>query len=518
MKREIRPGLTGDYMDHERRRKITLVIPNSRWFGKRMWLCLPYAALLLTAILKKRYDFSIIDANGGDLSMEEVEDWLRDLAPEAVLITAGSVEYHRQAHAAAAAARRALGPTPVIMGGIYPTVLPEEAAKDDNVDWLFMHHAEERIEEFLELVLTGRLDEARRFPGVCFRDGSGVRQENPPTSHIGDVKEMVRPDYSLVDVTPYIVQNSLDYQFNSDRPAAFVITSYGCPCNCLFCASRTISGRRTVYRPVEHVLEEIDYLVREHGVRNIVFLDDALLMKRARLIEIMDGMSAMNVGLAWKAASVAAWQLDADLLGAMKASGCQQITISVESGSQRVLTDVIGKPLRLEVVPGIVKTCRELGIVCGANFVVGMPGETWEDIRQTFRFAEECDFDVSHFHIATPLPKTDLYHICKEKGYLPEDFSFVDPRFIGYAHGFITTEEFTPLELSVLRAYEWDRINFSTPEKVERMARVYCSTPERLAEHRKKTRRRLGLHIEGMSDAEMLGARMKLVEDAARAR
>lgn len=195
----------------------------------------------------------------------------------------------------------------------------------------------------------------------------------------------------------------------------------------------------------------------------------------------------------------------------MKDTGCDQITISVESGSQRVLSEIVHKPLKLEIVPGIVKKCRELDISCGANFVIGLPGETWDDLRQSFAFADSCDFDVAHFHIATPLPKTDLYKICMEKGYLPKDFSFLDPNFFGYAYGFITTEDFTPLELAVMRAYEWDRINFSTPE---RAARVYHSTPERLEEHRKFTRRRLGLHVEGLDEAQLVEARKKLVEDA----
>lgn len=494
--------------------RVALIIPNSRWFAKRKWLSLPYAALLLTAILREPFDFSIIDANGQDLSLDEVTEAVRTLSPAAVLVTAGSVEYHQQAHAATAAARAGAPGAVVIMGGIYPTVLAEEAVRDLNADWLFLNHAEERIVPFLELLLAGRLDEARQFPGVGFRDLNGALVQTPLKQHIGDVKVMVKPDYSLFDVTPYLGQNSLDYQFNSSRPTAFLITAYGCPYNCMFCAARTISGRRTVYRPVEDVLEEIDYLVREHGVGNLIFMDDALLQKRTRVVALLKGLMQRNYGLEWKAATVAAWQLDDELLELMKASGCKQITISIESGSQRVLSEVIKKPLKLSVVPPVVRKCRELGIDCGANFVIGLPGETWDDIRQSFRFADECDLDVAHFHIATPLPKTDLYRVCKEKGYLPPDFSFLDPRFFGYANGFITTEEFTPLELAIVRAYEWDRINFSTPERAARVARLYGSTPERLEEHRRFTRRRLGLHVEGMDDAVLAEARRKLLDDA----
>jgi anaerobic magnesium-protoporphyrin IX monomethyl ester cyclase len=192
---------------------------------------------------------------------------------------------------------------------------------------------------------------------------------------------------------------------------------------------------------------------------------------------------------------VSAWHLDDKLLDLMKESGCVQITISVESGSQRVLNKIMRKPLKLKIIPGIVKKCKEIGIDVGANFVIGLPGETWEELRQTFRFAEKCNFNLGHFHIATPLPKTDMYEIAKKQNLLPSDFSFFDPNFFGYSRGYITTDEFTPFELMILRAYEWDRINFNTPKKVEKAAEMMRLTINELNYHRKQTRLKCGIHF-----------------------
>jgi radical SAM superfamily enzyme YgiQ (UPF0313 family) len=478
----------------DRSTQVVLIIPNSRWFGKRPWVSIQYAALILTAILKDACQFSILDANGLDLSEQECLDKLQATDPQFVLVTAISFEYHRQVHQALAIAKQACPQATTVLGGVYPTTLPEEAIKDHNADWLFLHHAEDRILPFLQLVAADP-QQARLFPGIACRAGNGDLLLNPPTSHIGNVKTMVKPDYSLIAVDRYLQQASLDYQYNSSRPTGFVITSYGCPYNCVFCASRTVSGKRLVFRPVEDVLAEIDYLVDRHNVGNIIFQDDALLADKKRIYRLLNDLIARDYQLTWKAVTVCAWHLSDELLELMARSGCVQITISVESGSQRVIDEVIHKPLDLGIVPPLVQKCRNVGIDMGVNFVIGIPGETWDDIRQTFRFAEQCDFDVAHFHIATPLPSTDLYRICKENGYLPEDFSFLDPRFFGFAEGFITTEEFTPFELKVLRAFEWDRINFSTPEKIARVARLYCTTPEKLHEHRQMTRRKLGIHF-----------------------
>ncbi|MDD5629801.1 MAG: B12-binding domain-containing radical SAM protein [Elusimicrobia bacterium] len=474
--------------------RVVLGVPNSRWLGKRSWNVFPYAALILTALLKDEYEFSILDANGLDLSEEAYRSRIRELQPEALLVTGGSVEYHQQAHRAVSLAREACPAVVTVLGGVYPTTLPEAAVAHEDLDWAFMYHAEDRIGAFLRLLLTGQVEAARAFPGVAFRAADGKLVENPLRERIGDIPVQCQPDYSLVDLAPYLRQESLDYQFNSDRLAAFIITSYGCPYDCVFCASRTIAGRKPALRPVADVLGEIGYLTGRYGVGSLIFLDDNLLIPRARFRALLDGLVSRHPGLIWKAASVSAWHLDAELLELMRRSGCVQLTVSVESGSQRVLNEVIGKPLRLETVPPLVAECRRLGIAVGANFVIGTPGETWDEIRETFRFADDCDFDVAHFHVSTPLPRTELHRICMREGYLPKDFSFTDPRFFGFGQGFITTPEFTPFELAVARAFEWDRINFKTPQRVARMARLYQATPEEMTEHRRQTRRRLGLY------------------------
>jgi len=475
--------------------RIILVIPNTIWFNRRPWKLIPYAALILTSLLKDNFDFLIIDANGKNLSLSECGDEIQHLNPDIVLITSGSVEYFMQTHAVAKITKAVCPSATVIVGGIYATTLPEEAIKDKNIDWLFMYHAEGRLVDFLHLLLS-KNENIYSFAGVAYLDCLGNIVINPITQFIGDISPMVKPDYSLIEVGPYLKQDHLDYQFNSPLLMALIITSYGCPYNCVFCASRTISGKRIAYRPVEDIIEELEFLIKEKGVKSITFLDDALLANRPRIISLLNEIIARNYNIQWKAATVSAWHLDDDLLSLMKKSGCVQLTIAVESGSQRVLQKIIHKPLKLDIIPHIVSQCRKIGIGLGANFVIGFPGETWNEIRQTMKFAEDCDFDVAHFHIATPLPKTDLFKIARDNGYLPKNFSFLDPNFFGFCVGHITTEEFTPFELEVIRSFEWDRINFSTPEKVERVARLYQSDPERLYEHRKQTRRNIGIYYE----------------------
>lgn len=387
---------------------------------------------------------------------------------------------------------------PVIMGGIYPTVCSEHVIEDKNVDIAMMGHAEERLDSLLSLIEKRQWDIIEGFEGIAYRkDGRDVI--NPMKHFISDVSEMVKPDYSLVDVDRYLdaERKSISNHVGEAKGrTANIISSYGCPYNCLFCATRTISGRKVAYRPADDVLEEIDFFVREKHVETIIFIDDCLLADKERAEYIFNEIIKREYQIEIQIGTVAAWHLDRNILELMKKAGLSNFGISIESGCERVLHKIIHKPLKLEILPEIVSICRELDILMRANFIIGFPGETWEEIRESLRVAEELDLDMIDIHIATVLPKTELFELATRMNVLPENFSFFqDEVNFGFGKGNITTEEFTPNELAVLRAYEWDRINFSTPEKRARACRILDITEEELKEHRRQTRRHCGIYF-----------------------
>lgn len=281
--------------------------------------------------------------------------------------------------------------------------------------------------------------------------------------------------------------------FTAQPPFAVTITSRGCPYRCIFCAGRTVSGSKVRFRSAKNVLQEIKQLYGQ-GIRDIFFLDDHFLANKKRAIEIMEGIKDSFSGLAWRCVNVTAWLLDKDILSLMRTSGCSHITVSIESGNQEVLRKIVKKPIDLNAIPEKLSLAKSLGFDVVANFVIGFPGETWEQIRETFRYAENLDVDIVNFHIATPLPKTELMDICLEKGLLPHDYIQNISAYSGYGKGLIATEEFTPFELEVLRSFEWDRINFSSPERARNIARMNGISMKELDEWRKNTRRSLGIN------------------------
>ncbi len=478
--------------------KVVLIVANYAWFGKRPWRGMTTAVPVITAVLKDKFELSVIDANVNQYSEAEVRAKIVENNPDVVLITALSVEYFRTYHEIAKISKEVFPAVPVIMGGVYPTVCPEQVIKDKNVDIAMMGHAEERLDCFLALIEKRECDAIAQFEGIAYRvDEKDVI--NPMRRYISDVSKMVKPDYSLVDVDRYLDADrtsASNHTAEAKGRSANIISSYGCPYNCLFCATRTISGRKVAYRPADDVLDEIDYFVREKNVETIIFLDDCLLADKERAKYIFNEIIRREYHIEVQIGTVAAWHLDRDILELMKRAGLRSFGISIESGSERVLHKIIHKPLRLEIIPEIVSICRELDILMRANFIIGFPGETWEEIRESLRVAEELDLDMIDIHIATVLPKTELLELAEKMHALPENFTFFEDDInFGFGKGNITTEEFTPNELAVLRAYEWDRINFSTPEKRARACRILDITEEELKEYRKQTRRHCGIYF-----------------------
>ena len=471
-------------------KKVVLFIPNSRWFAKRRWVLLPHSEMVLTSIFKDSVDLHLIDANIEDLSDDESRGKIAEMNADVFLVSGISVEYSQQYHHAFALAKDVTPNCITVFGGVYPTIMPDEALEDRNIDYIFIGPCEKRGPDFINHLLAERFNEARAIAGIGYIDEEDKAFVSPVNRNMEVAPE---PDYSLINTKKYLENQTRDYNFCFDGPTAVLLTSFGCKFNCVFCATRSIRGKLVSFRPAEKVLEEIDWLMREFGVKHLSFLDELFLADHERAEYIMNAFIDRGYNLTWKMPNVSAWHLNDRLLELMKRSGCSFITVSVESGVQRVLSKVIRKPLKLDIFPAIIKKCKEIGMDINANFVIGLPGETWEDIRQTFRVAEELDFDISSFHIATPYPGTDLYKIARDGNMLPEDFDFRSPEYYGTSRGFITTEEFTPQELMTLRAYEWERINFKTPEKTKKAARLMNMSVEQLKDHCKATRQALGV-------------------------
>ncbi len=464
--------------------RVLLVVPNLRWCQgdeSTFWHFVPYNLCLLAAMVNDLCEVEVLDAYIDDLSLEEFAATVAEKRPGVVGITVMMDQFAEAGHLAAQAAKRGCPETKVVLGGVHVTVDPDDVMSDERIDYAVRGEGEHVFRELL-LFLQGNGE----FPlrGVCRRDGTGyVAAERAEL--IEDLDSVKFPAYHLIDYARY-TRNAPRRSVDSPRelPYARIMTSRGCPYQCVFCQVEHISGRTFRRRSVENVLDEIAWLKAEYGIRSLIVDDDNLFSHRGHAADLFQGMIDRGLNMPWATISTAVFRLDAELVELMRASGCEYICIAIESGCERVLKDVINKPVDYEHAKQMVAKAKSVGIYVAANFIVGFPTETWDEILETIRFAEQLGTDYVKLFHAIPLRHTRLWELCEKTDAFKTGFEVGEIR---WSTGQIATDQFNPDDLTILRAYEWDRINFSQPERRARTAAMMGVSEEELWTIRRTT-------------------------------
>ena len=342
-----------------------------------------------------------------------------------------------------------------IVGGANPGARPiDTLSKCGSVDYVVIGEGEDTIAHLLSALEEG--SDLNELNGIAFRDNNKPKSI-PKTTYIENLDLLTFPARHLFDMEKYLTNASAHSTFRQS-PYTQMITSRGCPYKCTFCAIENHWGVRQRFRSAKNVLDEIEYLIKNYGIKEIHFEDDNFTADKARAMAIFDGMIEREFGISWNVPSgMAVSTLSEDLLVKMEASGCYSISLAIESGNQDVLKKLMNKPVNLKTLPMLVRKIREIGMDARGFFILGYPGETKTTIRQTVDFARELELDWAYFFIASPLPNTKMYKTCIEKGYIKEeDF---DP-IRSFYQSIIRTPEFNPEYLAEVREEAIVDVNF----------------------------------------------------------
>jgi magnesium-protoporphyrin IX monomethyl ester (oxidative) cyclase len=342
-----------------------------------------------------------------------------------------------------------------VIGGAHISAVPDSILQQYKaVDFAIIGEAEVTFINLLEaLQVEGDFAE---IDGVAFRDAGQVKLL-PKSRYINHLDALPYPSRHLFPMDKYF---SPIYAHSTYRntPYAQMITSRGCPYRCSFCALAGHWGNRFRFRSAKSVLDEIERLIGDYGIKEIHFEDDNLTANKARAMEIFNGIIDRGFGITWNVPSgMAAKTLDNELLDKMAQSGCYSVSLAIESGNQEVLTRLMNKPVDLNVVPDLVKKIRSTGMDVRGFFIIGYPGETKGTINQTIDYARELELDWSYFFIASPLPGTTMYQECLDNGYI-ETGDFDPVR--SFHKSIIRTPEFDPEYLGQVREEAIIDVNF----------------------------------------------------------
>ncbi|MDD5650706.1 MAG: radical SAM protein [Candidatus Nanoarchaeia archaeon] len=345
----------------------------------------------------------------------------------------------------------------VIFGGPHVCAMPEEVINNSNVDVICIGEGEYTFLELMQEFEKKNLN-LTKVKGIWYKEnGKIIKNELRPL--IQDLDKLPFPARHLINYEKYAeagkyLQGSRRVETRRDT----IISSRGCPFNCIFCTISISMGKQFRARSPENVIKEIEEIIEKYNVGDIGFEDDNFTFNKERTNKILDLIikKGLNKKISWSTPNgVRADTLDENLLKKMKEAGCEEIIFAPESGNQFVVNNIIKKKLDLRIVERNAKICKEIGLRCGMFFVIGSPGETKEQINDTVNFANKMKKEYNVFPMlftAQPYYNTDLYKISKEKGYLTKTNKASFEQGLINEEAMIKTSEFTPEYLAKIRS------------------------------------------------------------------
>lgn len=374
---------------------------------------------------KAGHEITIIDPNNAHMSRDELHAKLLKLAPDIVGIKVFTQDLS-SARETYRFVRAHMPEAILVAGGAHPSAVPEQVLHTlPEVDYAFKGEAEIGFTRFLDFL--GGNCAIGDVPGLIWRDVSKVCINDQV--FIQNLDELGTPAWDLIDPNDY---SDTAETFRKAFPAAPISITRGCPFPCTYCAGHIISGKPIRSRSIEHVLNEMQYLMTEFGVREFNIVDDNFTHNRAVVESFCQGIIDRGWSIYWSGSTgIRLDSLDEKLLSLMRKSGCYSFYVGIESGSQRIL-DLMKKHLTLAKIRQGVQMINRSGIDVSGFFIIGFPGETREDILDTISFAAELPLFKAHFFHFTALPATEAYDSLVINGKISglDDSMFMDVSYV----------------------------------------------------------------------------------------
>ena len=298
---------------------------------------------------------------------------------------------------------------PVIAGGLHPTFAPEQVLASPGFDYVCLGEGEGAMLELVECLA---------------RDGHLPPEGLLNIQTIGQPRPKLRPPLDPLDDLPFMARDMLNERYG----VRHIVTQRGCPFPCTYCAARMYNemyddyGRR---RSQESVTAELTALQGGSandglGLSYIIFLDDTFTINHKwvrQFCRVHTENGAIPFALHARVETV-----NQRMLGELAEAGCKHITYGVESGSERIRRQVMQRKVGNQRIIDVFQWTRDAGIIATANYMLGLPHETREDLEMTLTLHHELQPHDFGYFVFYPYPGTPLYKTCRDLGILPEDF------------------------------------------------------------------------------------------------
>lgn len=296
---------------------------------------------------------------------------------------------------------------PVVAGGLHPTYSPEETLAAPGIDFVCLGEGEAVLLDLVQAIEAGGPIADGSIANLWVKGGT-----RPP----------LRPPIEPLDALPPMARDLLDERHG----VVHMTTQRGCPFPCTYCAARLYEemyaglGRYGRRRSVGSVIGELEAIRAAGPLNYVIFLDDTFTLHRPWVMEFCR-IYRERIGVGFSLHARVETMVPA-MIEALAAAGCFHITYGVESGSERVRREVMQRPVGNDRLVDVFRATREAGILVTANYMIGVPGETRDDLDATLALHDELRPDDFGYFVFYPYPGTRLFQHCRDRGYLPADY------------------------------------------------------------------------------------------------
>ncbi|UCH72089.1 MAG: radical SAM protein [Thermoplasmatales archaeon] len=424
----------------------------------------PLGLIYMSTILEQEgHNSRVIDANMSGMNNKKIMNIISSEDPSIIGVSANVVT-ERAALELLTLIKKEFKNKTIIAGGPHPTTLPETFLS--NCDIVIRGEGERTILDIFEGKKLASVD------GISFKTNKKI-VHNKSRQLIKNLDEIPFPNYHLLEpgLKKYICRAR-------KLPVAPLITSRGCPYQCVYC-NKNIFGYTYRYRSPKNILEEIDHLVNEFGVKQIDILDDNFTLHTENTEKILDMIIERNYDIVINCQNgIRADTLTKKIIHKMKLAGVFKVGIGIESGNKEILQK-IKKQLNLSKVKQVIQWFRDERIVTHGFFMLGLPWDNPQTMQETINFAIKSDPDIANFSITIPFPGTPLYTYIKKNG------KFLQPTEKGTSSGFYDARVFyettTTRKNDVLKYYKKAYKNFYF--RLPKMLKL-ALTPTSLSEYK----------------------------------
>jgi len=280
-----------------------------------------------------------------------------------------------------------------VMGGPHVSFDAEATLKAyPKIDMIVMGEGERTIAELMDCEFDRSAFSG--IKGLAYRENGDIRR-TAPREFIEDLNTLPLPARHLLPLSRY---QALGFPIS-------MITSRGCPYQCIFCQGRRMVGSKIRQRQAESVVDEIENIL-SYGMTRINIADDLFVSDKKKVKDVCGEIQRRGLRFAWSAFARVN-TIDRETMEIMKDTGCDGISFGVESGNQEML-DRIKKKITLEQVRRAAGICKDVGLLVHASFIVGLPGENEQTLKDSKAFAESLDDVYYGYHLLAPFPGTTV--------------------------------------------------------------------------------------------------------------